>query len=120
MTENSINRKKRLYLIGALVLLIGLGSSVAIYLTAEDDGDNLSAYETVGPGNSKLYMHDLQLYGGKANVLADEFRLWFLGLWQGKSLAYTITAVSLVVAAGFFFVAYHMPAGTAATDGNKT
>jgi hypothetical protein len=43
------------------------------------------------------------------NVLADEFRRWFDGLWQGKSLAFTITFITIFISFGFFLVAYHLP-----------
>ncbi len=35
-------------------------------------------------------------------MLADEFRRWLAGLWQGKSLAYMVAGVTIVVSAGFF------------------
>jgi len=63
------NRQTLLYLISAVILLVGLVSAVMIYLTAETDSDNVLNFE-----NSKMFIHDLELYGGKANVLADEFR----------------------------------------------
>ncbi|MGO9014391.1 MAG: hypothetical protein ACLQF0_05375 [Dissulfurispiraceae bacterium] len=98
------NKQTRLYLISAVILLFGLGSSVLIYLTAENDSDNALDFE-----NSKIYLHDLELYGGKANVLAHDFRTWLVGLWHGKSLAYTIACITLVISFGIFFVARHLP-----------
>jgi hypothetical protein len=75
------NPRQRLFLIAAILLLAGLGSSLAVYLTAEDDTGVILGYEgeggyvyPVSPGDSKTYVHDLELYGGKANVLADSFR----------------------------------------------
>ena len=52
-------------------------------------------------------MRDLEEYGGKANVIMYEFRVWFVGLWQGKSLAYMVACISIVIslvvyAAGYF------------------
>jgi hypothetical protein len=99
------NKQTRLYLISAVILLFGLGSAVLIYLMAANDSDHALDFE-----NSKLYIHDLELYGGKANVLADEFRNWFVGLWQGKSLAYTVACITLVISFAVFFVARHTPA----------
>src|SRR5208337_4874017 len=98
------NKQTRLYLISSVILLFGLGSSVLIYLTDENDSDNILDFE-----NSKMFLHDLELYGGKANVLADELRHWFAGLWQGKSLAYTIACITIVISFGIFFVASHLP-----------
>jgi len=33
--------------------------------------------------HSKKYVHDLELYGGKSAVLADDFMRWFAGLCYG-------------------------------------
>jgi hypothetical protein len=49
------------------------------------------------PFDNKKYIHDLQVYGGTANVLAAEFREWFAGLWYGKNLAYTIAVLTILV-----------------------
>ena len=110
------NLQKRLYLITAAILLVGLGSAVLIYLTAGNYSESVLGYEIVGgsvypttPEGSKKYIHDLELYGGKANVLADEFMRWFAGLWRGKSLAFTVAFITVFVSFGFFLVASHVP-----------
>jgi hypothetical protein len=94
----------RLYLITVIILLVGMGGAVLIYLTAENASDNVLGYE-----NSKRYIHDLELYGGKANVLANDFERWVVGLWHGKSLAFTVACITIFVSFGFFFVATHLP-----------
>jgi hypothetical protein len=48
----------------------------------------------------------LELYGGKANVLADELRRWFIGLWHGKSLALTLACIAIIASSGFFYAAH--------------
>ena len=98
------NLQKHLYLIAAIILLVGICGVILIYLTAENDSDSVLGYE-----NSKRYIHDLELYGGKANVLANEFEHWFVGLWHGKSLAFTVACITIFVSFGFFFVAKHLP-----------
>jgi hypothetical protein len=105
-----------LNLISAIILVAGLGSAIYIYQTAEDDLSGVLGYEIIGgsvypvmPQDSKMYRHDLELYGGKAAVLADEFSRWIAGLWHGKSLAYTIVCITLIISFGFFFAANHMP-----------
>jgi hypothetical protein len=114
--RKTTNLQKRLYLISAIILMVGLSSSIWIYLTAENYSKNILGYEVAGdnaylitPENSKKYVHDLELYGGKANVLANELMIWFDGLWQGKSLALTISCVTLFIALGFFFAARATP-----------
>jgi hypothetical protein len=105
----------RLSLVGAIVLLVGLGSAGVIYLTAGNDSGDFLGYEMVGgevyqvsPEESKTYKHELEVYGGKANVLADEFMRWFAGLWHGKSLAITVACISIFTSVGIFFVTYRL------------
>jgi hypothetical protein len=106
--------KTRLYLVAAIILLTGLGSSALISFTARNEAGGGSGYEeaggdiyTVRPGDSKIYRHDLQVYGGKANVVMDEFMRWFDGLWRGKSLAFTIICITVFIAFGSFLLGYH-------------
>jgi hypothetical protein len=101
-----------LTLLSFIVLLAGLGSAMLIYRAAEDDSNGILGYREEGgsvypvmPDESKKYLRDMELYGGKANVIADEFRRWFEGLWQGESLAYTVAFVSLLLASGLFYAA---------------
>jgi hypothetical protein len=110
------NQQTCLYLISAIILLVGLSSAILIYLTAGNDSKIVLGYEIVGgnaylitPENSKKYIHDLTLYGGKAAVLADEFNRWFVGLWHGKSLAFTVACITIFISLGFFFVARISP-----------
>jgi len=109
------NLQKRLYLIAAILVMVGLGSAILIYLTAENDSDSVFGYEAVGgyvypttPEDSKMYRHDLELYGGKANVLADELMRWFVGLWHGKNLALTVSCITIFISFWVFFVARHL------------
>lgn len=110
------DHQTRLRLIAALILLFGLVSSVLVYLTAENNSDGALSYETAGgevyqtkPEDSKMYRHDLELYGGKANLLANDLRLWFVGLWHGKQLAFTVASITIIMAFIFFYVAHHSP-----------
>jgi len=98
--------KTRLYLIAAVILFVGLSSAVLIYFTATDDSGTSLIDEFEG---SKRYKHDLEVYGGKWNVVANDFINWFEGLWQGKTLAFTIAVIASVIAFGFFFVARRLP-----------
>ena len=86
-------------LLATLVLTAGLGAAVLIYQNAEERETRILTYEgqegssyPIPPGDSKKYLRELELYGGKANVLATELRGWFAGLWQGKSLAFIVAA----------------------------
>jgi hypothetical protein len=116
MKLKSSSTQSRLNLIGAIILLVGLGSAILIYLIAENDLKKVLGYEVAGEGvypitpeDSRMYVHDMELFGGKAAVLANEFRNWFDGLWHGKSLAFTVACISIIISFGFFFVAKHIP-----------
>ena len=105
-----------LNLFSAFVLLVGLGGAVYIYQTAANDSNSVLGYEEGGgsvypitPEDSKMFLRDLELYGGKANVLAYQFRSWLVGLWHGKSLAFTVACIAIVVSFGFFYAANHVP-----------
>jgi hypothetical protein len=110
------NLQTGLYLIGAIILLVGLGSAAFIYQAAMNDTESTSGYEVIGgfiyPNageHSKKYVHDLELYGGKSAVLADDFMRWFAGLWHGKSLALTVACITLFISLGVFFAATRRP-----------
>jgi hypothetical protein len=101
----SRTRQICLYLIGACILLAGLAGAAAIYVNASDDGADTIAYEFVGgqsyvvtAQDSKAYRHDLERFGGKAAVFADDLNRWFAGLCTGKPLACIVAAFSIVLA----------------------
>lgn len=98
------NSQSRLYLGNCIILLIGLGTSAIIYLLAANASVSVLDYASE---YSKMYSHDLELYGGKANLLAYELICWFAGLWRGESLAYTIGCITIFLSFGLFYVAYH-------------
>ena len=79
------------------VLWAGIQPSFT-YLITENVSDTVLGYEVE---ESKKYLHDLELYGGKTNVLAVELMKWFNGLWHGRSLAYTIGCITILFFLGF-------------------
>lgn len=100
------------YLIGACILLAGLAASAVIYLNAGDDRGDAIGYEFSGgqtyvvtAQDSKAYRHDLERFGGKAAVFADDLNRWFASLWAGKRLACLLAALSVGVALVCFRVA---------------
>ena len=112
----TIRLRTWLYLTSAVILLVGLVSAVLIYWAAMNDSTGDSGYEVVGgfvyPGGggyTKKYVHDLQLYGGNAAMLADQFMRWFSGLWHGKSLSYTVAGIAFLLSFGFFVAANNVP-----------
>ena len=87
MNWKSSNLQTRLYVIAAIILTTGLGSSGFIYSVNRSSSDSVSVDQLE---YSKKYRHDLEIIGGKANVLAAELNDWFEGLWHGSSLAVTL------------------------------
>lgn len=101
-------RKKRLYLAAAIILLAGLSSAAIIFLAAAENGSDNPLVRQFE--NSKRHRHDLELVGGKMIVLSDRFYRWLDGLWHGKSLAFTVVWISILISGGLFAAAYHLPA----------
>ena len=76
------------------ILAVGFSAAIAAYFFAASRPDNPLGYD---PLQTKLYRHQLEVYGGQANVLAAEFRDWFDGLWYGRNLAYTIAVLTVLL-----------------------
>jgi hypothetical protein len=94
------------------ILLAGFAGAAAIYAVNARPGAGDYALE-----RTKLYRHDLEVYGGRANVLADDFREWFSGLWRGRNLAFTVAALTLLAALAYRFVATAPPPAGPDGDG---
>ena len=99
--------KRRLEISARLTLLAGAVASTAIYLTASQEEQNALVDEF---RDSKAYRHQLEAYGGKLSVVSDELTRWFISLWQGETLAFTVAAVATLTALLLFRVARHIPA----------
>jgi len=118
MNWKNLPKRTRLNLISVIILLAGLSSAVLIYQRAANNPYGPLGYETANgtrypmmPEDSKMYRHDLELYGGKFNVMMDDFRRWFLGLWHGKSLAVIMGGTAIIISFGFFYAANYLPPG---------
>jgi hypothetical protein len=95
-------RRTRIRRATGALLGTGLGAATLLYLRAAPPAANPLGYD---PMDTKRYLRDLELYGGKVNVLATQFMRWWEGLWQGRNLAYTVTGLTLLAALGFWFLA---------------
>jgi hypothetical protein len=118
--------KRLFHLLSAGILLVGLSGAVLIYQQADRDERAALGYEAadgsvypIMPEDSKRYLHDLEQYGGMANVLADEFRRWFVGLWQGKSLAFTVACISMVLSLAVLYAANHLSSNAKSNRGEE-
>jgi len=92
---------RRFRFAAAAILIVGFASAIGIYLTAAPPTDDVLDIE-----NSKQYIHALELYGGKANVLAVKLNQWFDSLWHGTRLAYTVACAAVLLAGAFMFAAF--------------
>ena len=92
----------RIRRITAGILAVGFGCSGLIYFFARTQTDNALGYD---PMDTKKYLRDLELFGGKGNVLATEFTLWWQGLWHGRNLAFTVAWLTVFLALIFWLVA---------------
>jgi len=95
------SRERRYRLATRIVLFAGFAAAGFAYFVAAAHPPNPLG----DPMDSKRYIHDMELYGGTANVLATEFRVWLAGLWHGKNLAYTIAVLTLLGAGLVRFLA---------------
>jgi hypothetical protein len=107
--------RKRLYACSLAILILGLCSGAAIHVLAEDRTDDGDGYVIVdgkaypaGVYQSKRYQRELERYGGKANVLFDEFNRWFASLWQGKTLGATLACIGVALSFGLFLLARYL------------
>ncbi|HEY1251875.1 MAG TPA: hypothetical protein VGH97_11855 [Thermoanaerobaculia bacterium] len=104
--DPGVATRRRIRLVTRAILAVGFTAALAVYVIAGvRPEDPLNEQLT-----SKKYLHDLEVYGGKANVLAAEFREWFAGIWYGKNLAFTIAALTLLTALVYRFFATPLPA----------
>jgi hypothetical protein len=105
---------ERIRLATRAILVLGFAAAVVIFLTAKPPPENPLGYD---PMDTKRYLHDMEVYGGKANVLAAQFRDWFDSLWHGKTLAFTVAVLTMMAAFVFKFFATPLPpAPDAAAD----
>ena len=93
---------RRLRFVAAATLVVGLISAIWIYLNAASSTGDTLRYN---PEESKQYLRAMELYGGKANVMAAELRQWFDSLWHGTRLAYTVACATVLLAGAFWFAA---------------
>jgi len=100
-------RRTRLYTAAAVILVLGLTCSALITITASDVA--LDAPLGNPLDESKSYRRSLEMYGGRANLLAAQFREWFAGLWHGKALGITLGWLTLAAALIVSLIAHYLP-----------
>jgi hypothetical protein len=96
-----------LYVAGYVILVAGSVASAMVYrgAAARDANDAIIS----GLSDTKRNEYRLEMYGGKANVLATEIHEWFAGLWHGRHLAYTLAVLAFAAALICFLIAFFLP-----------
>jgi hypothetical protein len=99
------------------LLLLGLGSAALVYAfaPAESPEDPWRS----DPLNQRRYARQMQVMGGKANLLSGEFIEWFEDRWHGRNLAWTVGVLTLVATGGYRFVAQRNLAHAVARGGKS-
>ena len=77
------------------IVAAGFAAAAILYITAGPPPQNPLGYD---PLQNKAYRHELEVFGGRANVIMAEFRDWFDSLWHGRQLAYTVFVLSILAA----------------------
>jgi hypothetical protein len=90
-------------LISYVIFGAGIATSVVIYVTA---GPPMGHPFGFNPLHTKLYLRELELFGGRGNIMAAEFMEWFVGLWQGKNLSYTIACITVIISILLRFIGF--------------
>jgi len=83
---------------------LGICTAIFLYVTASPPPAHPLGYD---PFDSKKYLRELEVYGGKINILAVELRQWLASLWRGKPLAYTIACLTIIVSSLLWFLGSH-------------
>jgi hypothetical protein len=91
----------RLRQIGFVVLVAGLLAAVLVYSMAAPADEASTA-------DSKRNEYQMELIGGKSNLLATEIREWFASLWHGRRLAHTLAFLSVGGSLACFFLAHRL------------
>jgi hypothetical protein len=96
-----------------LMLGLGLGSALVIFLTADPEVEDPLLGDRFG---QKKYLREMRTLGGQGNVVAAEFNEWFAGLWEGRALAGTVAVITVGAVLVFRFVATHPEAPVEEND----
>ncbi len=113
MSFKHSNTASRLYLAGGIILIGGLIAAALVYFLAANQADASAAGYSIVGGNtyaltlaeSTRELQEVERLGGQPAVLVLEFHRWFLSLWHGRRLAYTLALLSAAVALLCFHIA---------------
>ena len=98
------------------MLAAGLGSSLLIYLAAAPASGIPPGLD---PENSKQYLRDMELYGGKANLVASGLRQWFESLLHGPRLAATVACLTMLAVLLYLIASTPLPSPDGASPDRR-
>ena len=82
-----------------VILGVGLGLAASLWVLTPPPAANPLGFE---PEDSKKYLRQMEMIGGKANVVASQLQTWFDGLWHGRGLPRTVAVLTVVLAGTFW------------------
>ena len=104
MSFKTMPGERRVRVVTGAILLAGALAALVIFVvngTPEEGDFRLE--------RSRQVVHDMEVYGGRANVLADDFREWFASLWRGRTLAGTVAVLTVLTTLVYRFFAMPLP-----------
>ncbi len=108
MKWKTMSAEARVRFVTVAILVAGFATAIVIYFVNAAPVD-ASGYRLE---DSKKYVREMEIYGGKMNVLASELGNWFSGLWHGRTLAFTVAVISVLVALAYRLLAMPAPSTT--------
>jgi hypothetical protein len=82
----------------ACILAVGWILAAFAWVTAPPVVENDDVYDLE---HSKKYLRELERIGGKAGLLGNDIDGWLASLWEGRTRAYTIASLTVVVAGAY-------------------
>jgi hypothetical protein len=102
----SIATDARVRRISVLISVIGITASVFIYCF---NGPGSSDPSDLRPDDSKIYVREVEKYGGQGELLLRDFNDEFISLWHGRRLAFTILVLTGAAVWIYRFVTLPVP-----------
>ena len=90
-----------------LLSVIGITASVFIYCF---NGPGSRDPSDFGPDDSKIYVREVEKFGGKGELLLRDLNDEFISIWHGRRLAFTIFVLTGAAVWVYRFFALPVPA----------
>jgi hypothetical protein len=94
-------RMIRIHELALGLLLLTACAAALIWTTAPEDAPNPFGIDAQ---DTKKYLREVELFGGKATLLATQLSRWWQGLWHGRGLAVTVAALGSAVAVACWLI----------------